>query len=222
MFLFICLFLIQKRFYFYKIKNFYCIVIFIKQFTKEPGRKLEECKLKVVYLPPNPSTSAIAQAKEEPLFSPKSPAITDKGNFSGPEVLFSYFFYFLFVIKTFFYLKNLFRDSCRFQEAMLNLKINPLRWVCFYFFKMYIEFVLAFYQSMMTWHWLNVWHQSQSNTCQTQYNCITTLMAFQVRSLLSKLTDEKNAAIEQSKRIRQEMVRNVVLPFYPFIKTVIH
>lgn len=47
-------------------------------------------------------------------------------------------------------------------------------------------------------------------------------MAFQVRSLLSKLTDEKNAAIEQSKRIRQEMVRNVVLPFYPFIKTVIH
>ncbi|CAI9291303.1 unnamed protein product [Lactuca saligna] len=96
-----------------------------EMFTKEPGRKLEECKLKVVYLPPNPSTSAIAQAKEEPLFSPKSPAILDKGNFSGPEVSRSYV-------------------------------------------------------------------ESQDKSSE-------------VRSLLSKLTEEKNAAIEQSKRIRQEM-----------------
>nr|KAJ0217085.1 hypothetical protein LSAT_V11C300144150 [Lactuca sativa] len=29
------------------------------KFTKKPGRKLEECKLKVAYLPPNPSTSSI-------------------------------------------------------------------------------------------------------------------------------------------------------------------
>ncbi|KAJ0945521.1 putative vesicle-associated membrane-protein-associated protein [Helianthus annuus] len=34
---------------------------------------------------------------------------------------------------------------------------------------------------------------------------VNVLMDFQVRSLISKLTDEKNAAIEQSNRIRQEL-----------------
>ncbi|KAI3689676.1 hypothetical protein L2E82_47641 [Cichorium intybus] len=102
-----------------------------EMFSKQAGRVLEECKLKVLYLPPNAATSAISQATEEiPFspkapFSPKSPAIKDKGNFNGPEAS-----------------------------------------------KKYVD----------------------SNDKSSE-----------MRSLLAQLTNEKNAANEQSKRIRQEM-----------------
>ncbi|KAL4565642.1 hypothetical protein LXL04_029745 [Taraxacum kok-saghyz] len=98
-----------------------------EMFTKAAGRTLEECKLRVIYLPPNPTTSSIVQqATEEVLSSPKSPQVTDKGgNFSGPEA--------------------------------------PRKY-------------------------------SDSNEKTSD-----------VRSLVSKLTNEKNAAVEQSNRIRQEL-----------------
>ncbi|KAI3689677.1 hypothetical protein L2E82_47642 [Cichorium intybus] len=105
-----------------------------EMFSKQAGRVLEECKLKVLYLPPNAATSAISQATEEiPFspkapFSPKSPAIKDKGNFNGPEA------------------------SRKYADS--NDKSDK---------------------------------------------------SSEVRALLSQLTDEKNTAVEQSKRIRQEM-----------------
>ncbi|KAM0040157.1 putative vesicle-associated membrane-protein-associated protein [Helianthus debilis subsp. tardiflorus] len=46
------------------------ITIIVLQFTKNPGNKVEECKLRVVYLPPIPSTSSIVQGAEE-VFSPE-------------------------------------------------------------------------------------------------------------------------------------------------------
>ncbi|KAM0002264.1 putative major sperm protein (MSP) [Helianthus debilis subsp. tardiflorus] len=84
-----------------------------EMFTKDSGNKVEECKLKVVYLPPIPSTSSIVQGAEE-VFTPKG---------SGGSRM---------------HVDSLDKSS-------------------------------------------------------------------EVRSLISKLTDEKNAAIEQSNRIRQEL-----------------
>ncbi|KAK1419059.1 hypothetical protein QVD17_28216 [Tagetes erecta] len=94
-----------------------------EMFTKESGNVVEECKLRVVYVPATPSTSAIAQGAEEAF--PSNASGVDKGNFSGTE------------------------GSRTYVDS-----------------------------------------DDKSS---------------EVRSLISKLTDEKNAAIEQSNRIRQEL-----------------
>ncbi|KAJ0594575.1 putative major sperm protein (MSP) [Helianthus annuus] len=44
-----------------------------EMFTKDSGNKVEECKLRVVYLPPIPSTSSVVQGAEE-VFTPKGSA----------------------------------------------------------------------------------------------------------------------------------------------------
>ncbi|KAK9068017.1 hypothetical protein SSX86_012128 [Deinandra increscens subsp. villosa] len=54
-----------------------------EMFSKESGNAVEECKLKVVYHPPTPSTSAIAQGAEE-VFTPNALGV-DKGNLNGTE-----------------------------------------------------------------------------------------------------------------------------------------
>ncbi|XP_024996416.1 vesicle-associated protein 1-2-like [Cynara cardunculus var. scolymus] len=100
-----------------------------EMFAKDSGRVVEECKLRVVYFPATPSTSAaIAQGTVDDVFSPKaSPraSVIDRGNLSGTEA------------------------SRRYVDS----------------------------------------HDKSS----------------EVRALISQLTDEKNAAIEQSNKIRKEL-----------------
>ncbi|KAL8210125.1 hypothetical protein R6Q57_006857 [Mikania cordata] len=94
-----------------------------EMFSKESGNVVEECKLKVVYVPLTPSTSANAQGANEVL--PFNALVVDTGKLSGTE------------------------DSRTYVDS-----------------------------------------PDKSS---------------EVKSLILKLTDEKNAAIEQSKRILQEL-----------------
>ncbi|KAL8216438.1 hypothetical protein R6Q57_023275 [Mikania cordata] len=96
-----------------------------EMFSKTPGRVVEECKLKVLYLPPPQPPSPVLEEPDEGV----SPKVSfDSGNLNGSEVI-----------------------------ARQNVDSDD--------------------------------------------------KSSEARSLISKLTDEKNAAIQQSNKIRQEIVR---------------
>ncbi|KAI7730230.1 hypothetical protein M8C21_023067 [Ambrosia artemisiifolia] len=99
-----------------------------EMFTKDSGNRVEECKLKVVYIPPTQSTSAVGQGSKEVFSS------------NGSEGL-----------------------------------------------KMHVDS-----------------HDKSSEVSRCVCATLCSVL-FRVRSLIAKLTDEKNAAIEQSNRIRQEL-----------------
>ncbi|KAM0014132.1 putative major sperm protein (MSP) [Helianthus debilis subsp. tardiflorus] len=93
-----------------------------EMFSKQPGRVVEECKLRVIYLPPPQPPSPVLEDPNEGVASPK--VSFNSGNLNGPEVT----------------------------------------------------------------------RQMNSDDKSSE-----------VRSLIAKLTDEKNAAIQQSNKIRQEI-----------------
>ncbi|KAD4385015.1 hypothetical protein E3N88_25183 [Mikania micrantha] len=96
-----------------------------EMFSKTPGRVVEECKLKVLYLPPPQPPSPVLEEPDEGV----SPKVSfDSGNLNGSEVI-----------------------------ARQNVDSDD--------------------------------------------------KSSEARSLISKLTDEKNAAIQQNNKIRQEIVR---------------
>lgn len=55
------------------------------QFNKEAGKLVEECKLKVIYVPPPQPPSPVAEGSDEGLS--QSPTLTDNGNPNGFEVV---------------------------------------------------------------------------------------------------------------------------------------
>ncbi|KAF5795743.1 putative major sperm protein (MSP) [Helianthus annuus] len=94
-----------------------------EMFSKQPGRVVEECKLRVIYLPPPQPPSPVLEDPNEGVASPK--VSFNSGNLNGPEVT-----------------RQITNSDDKSSE---------------------------------------------------------------VRSLIAKLTDEKNAAIQQSNKIRQEI-----------------
>ncbi|CAI9755349.1 unnamed protein product [Fraxinus pennsylvanica] len=126
-----------------------------EMFTKEEGRVVEECKLRVLYVSPPRPPSPVAEGSDEGS-SPKTTAM-ENGNLNGSEVT------------------RMFVDSHENSP-----EVYQFAYVCYLLLStLGLTAVMAY---------LDLYSNSQ------------------VRSLISKLTEEKAAAIQQGAKLRQELL----------------
>ncbi|KAK6947585.1 Major sperm protein (MSP) domain [Dillenia turbinata] len=178
-----------------------------EMFNKEAGHNVEECKLRVVYVAPPQPPSPVAEGSEEgnsPRASMSENGASNSLEFSAVSISTS---------------RNTFNFRLFFVDCNNNLSLNPKIWgrPWLFFVDCFILMVRLHNDTCrFNEHWLRLWRNHLMCVNLTlMVNLPALLLAVLdsidgievliMQALITKLTDEKNSAIQQSNKLRQEL-----------------